>query len=565
MIPNIRMMTARLAALLVLAALLCAGVQAAVAAEQTLTMSIGKMGDLGTDPTVSDTLMPGIGGSQPYHYWTHFSPLITLDSDGSIIPWMAESYEVTDDYRTITFHLRKGVKFADGTPLNASVLKFNFDRIIKYGLDDYAGKNSTRRWDLFMKYDYSEAIDENTFAIHFSPGWMDMPHELAFKGTYGIFISPTDVDPVWDLKGTLKEDKKYNGLGAYYVDENESFSKQKVVLKRRHSWFDDYDFHKPKLDKLVLTYIADTQVAVMALEKGDIDFMGRYWNVPLDRLPEMEDNPKITIMTRHSTYLYYIATAWWKEPFNGTDGILLRKAINYALDRKEVVNGALNGYATPATDAMALTPLRQDIPECCDKGYDYDLEKAKQLLAEAGWRDTNGDGVLDKDGKPLDLDLVIQDTSDLWWMKDIALMVQSQLKEVGINIKIRSVGDSAARTEIRKKGDYDLVMNYNGGSVYSIPENLRTFNLKGVAKNSYGNQNGILETIAEDVVNTLSEDARNSSVCQVCDILYEEAGIIPLVYPVEYAVMSSKVKGFNIGPYSGTYFMDHIEECWIGD
>jgi len=82
----------------------------------------------------------------------------------------------------------------------------------------------------------------------------------------------------------------YNGLGPYYVDENESIPKQKIVLKRSHNWRDDYDFHRPKLDKIVLTLIADTNTAVMALE-GEIDLICRYWNAPLDAFPKLEENP----------------------------------------------------------------------------------------------------------------------------------------------------------------------------------------------------------------------------------------------------------------------------------
>ncbi len=565
MIPNIRITAARLASLLVLAALLGAGVQAAVAQESTLTMSVGKMGELGTDPTVSDTLMPVLGGvGEPYHYWVHFSPLITLDSEGNIIPWMAESYEISDDYRTLTFHLRKGIKFADGTPLNASILKFNFDRIIKYGLDDYAGKNSTRvDWYVFRNYDYSEAIDENTFSIHFAPGWLDMPHEFALKGVYGIFISPTDVDPAWDIRGVLKPEKRYNGLGSYYVDENESIPKQKIVLVRRHSWLDDYNFHTPKLDQLVLTYIEDPQVAMMALEKGEIDYILRYWNAQPDMLRQIESNSKITIATRPQTMLYFLATAWWKEPFNGSDGILLRKAINYALNRTEIAKGAFNGYAEPATDSMILSSQRPDSPECCNSGYDYDIDKAKQLLAEAGWNDTDGDGTLDKNGMALrDLDLVFQDTPDLWGWKDQALVVQSQLKIIGINIKIRGL-DSAGRVDAMKKGDYDLLGRYTSGRTNAATKELGGFVLPDPWINYYANQNDTLKTIVKNAQTSLSEKERDRNLCEACNILYEEAGIIPLVYPSDYAVMSSKVKGFKMGPYSGAYFADHIEECWM--
>ena len=84
----------------------------------------------------------------------------------------------------------------------------------------------------------------------------------------------------------------------------------------------------------------------------------------------------------------------------------------------------------PATDAMLLSPLKPDSPDCCHKGYDYDLDKAKKLLAEAGWNDMDGDGILDKNGKSLkDLDLVITSASDLAWQNDLALVVQSQLRE----------------------------------------------------------------------------------------------------------------------------------------
>jgi peptide/nickel transport system substrate-binding protein len=313
----------------------------------------------------------------------------------------------------------------------------------------------------------------------------------------------------------------------------------------------------------VLTYIADPQVAVMALEKGEIDYIIRYWNAQPDMLRQLESNSEITIVTHPQTRLYYYATAWWKEPFNGQDGILLRKAINYALNRTEIAKGAFNGYADPATDAMILSAQRPDSPECCHKGYDYDIDKAKQLLAEAGWKDTDGDGTLDKNGKPLkDLDLVFQDTPDLWGCKDQALVVQSQLKKIGINIKLRGM-DNAGVNEAMKKGDYHLLGCYTSGRTTSAANELSTFVLPKPWINFYANENDTLKTIVKNAQMSISEKELNQNLCEACNILYEEAGIIPLVYPVEYAVMSSKVKGFKMGPYSGAYFADHIEECWM--
>ncbi|OPY55606.1 MAG: putative ABC transporter periplasmic-binding protein [Methanosaeta sp. PtaU1.Bin112] len=568
LIKNIRITAVRLAALLVLAALISAGVQAAMAAENTMTMSVGKISDLRTDLTISSTLMPEIGGRQYYHYYTHFSPLITQDGDGNIIPWLAESYEISDDHKTVTFHLRKGVKFADGTPFNASVAKYNFDRIITYGWPDYVGINGTgAKLTTFIHYDYSEAPDDYTFVLHFKQGWLDVARDLTIS-TYPYigFISPLDVEPAWDINGALKQEKKYNGLGPYYLDENESVPKQKIVLKRRQSWQDDLNFHKPTIDKIVLTCIAEPQTAVLALEKGEIDYICRNWNPSLDSLSKLEGNTKITIETRPDTKTYYLSTAWWKEPFNGTDGILLRKAICYALDREEMVEGAFNGYATPATDTMWLSPLSPEVPKCCSKGYGYNLENAKKMLTEAGWKDSDGDGILDKNGRSLkDLNLVITSSTDFLWMKDLALIVQSQLRKIGIDVEIRTLEwADYAKARSKSGGDYDLILQYNNGRAVSMARELIYFNstLTAATQNLYRDSNGTLEGVAYGARMASNTDELDEYACQACEILYDEAGVIPLVHPSEYALMSKKINGFEFGV---NYWLDHVEECRIED
>ena len=558
-----KIQTARIAALLVLAALLGAGVQAAMAEESTMTIGIGDWAGIGTDPSFSKNTWPDIGGIQYHHHYTHWEPLITLDNRSNIIPWIAESYEVSEDYKTITFHMRKGIKFADGKRLNASVLKFNFDRILMHGLVDAFGQ-----FPLFVYYDNSEAVDEYTLKICFTKGWLEMPRNIASSRIYGYFIHPEDVDPAWDIKGTLKPEKRFNGLGPYYVDENESIPNQNIVLKRRHSWRDDYDFHKPKLDQVVLKLIKDPQVAAMALEKGEVDYICRYWNVPLDSLPAFEKNPMVSIKTAPESRMYYIQTAYWKEPFSGEDGILLRKAICYALNRTEMVEGAFNGYALPATDAMLLSPLKPDSPKCCHKGYDYDLDMAKKLLTKAGWIDTDGDGILDKNGKSLkDLDLVITSSSDLAWQNDLALVVQSQLKKIGIDVQIRTV-EWGIYSRLMNTGDFDLKMSYNNGGTSPSVQEFMAFNMKRSSDkttpmNYYSNQNRTLATILETAQMADSREEQEEYLCQACNILYEEAGTIPLIYQIQYAVMNTKVNGFQFGSSQNAYDMDHEEECWI--
>jgi len=544
---------------LLLVLLLCSGLQTALAMENTLNMSIGTMGGLGTDPTFNAKLFPESGGWQNYHYYTHYSPLIDRDGDGNIIPWMAESFEVSDDNKIITFNLRKGVKFADGTPFNASVAKFNFDRVITYGCTN---RRDIDKLPIYVYYDYSEAPDENTFKIHFTEGWLNVARDLPQNQAYSAFISPQDVNPVGDIRGILKPEKRYNGLGPYYVDENESIPKEKVVLKKRNSWRDDLNFHKPKMDKIVLTHIADPQTAVLALEKGEIDYICRYWNPALDSLVKLVNNPEITIKTRPDARTFFLATAYWKEPFNGSDGILLRKAMCYALDRKEIIDGAFYGYATQAIDTMFLSPLLPEVPDCCHKGYDSNPDKSKQLLAEAGWKDADGDGILDKNGKPIkDLDLVISPSSTMQWMTGLAVLVQSQLKDMGIKVNIRSL-ESSAYTDSRKTGDYDLLLSYNNPRMAPMTQQLIVFNSSmGSVRDQYCNGNDTLDEIVYNAYMAPNKVERDQNICNACNILYEEAGIIPLIHPIEYAVMSSSVKGFEFGSGWGDY--EHLEECEI--
>ena len=523
------------------------------------TLKIGIRGDIyskeyGKDPTLSSRYFPDEGGRSIATGYTHGAPLITLDGDGNIIPWLAESYEVSADYDTLTFHLREGVRFADGTPLTASVVKFNLDRIITYG---YA-----KRYIAFPSvkyYDSTEVIDEHTLKVHFTEGWLDMPHDFAGRSFLGNFISPLDVEPAWDIKGSLKSKKRYNGLEPYYVDEEESIQKQKIVLNRRYNWRDKLDFHKPKLDKIVFKAIADPQTRVMALIKGDIDYIYREHNAPGDALPYLEKDPGITIVSRPSTMMYLISTAWWKEPFSGADGIKVRKAMCYAINRQEIVDGVFSGYATPATDSMFLSPLLPGVPDCCKgKGYAYDLDKAKQLLAEAGWSDTDNNGVLDKHGKPLELDFII--CSSHWvWERDVAVVVQSQLKEVGIDVKIHDIEGGAWWDRVNNR-DYDLRMAWGWWITHTVCVQLSWFNIPEPWVNYYENQEGTLAGIVENAELATSEEEREGYICQACQILYDEAGTIPLFYETEYAVMRSYVKGFEFGASTG---FDKLEECWI--
>ncbi|HOT07382.1 MAG TPA: ABC transporter substrate-binding protein [Methanotrichaceae archaeon] len=566
MLEAVMMLTKRelanIATIWLIAALLCAGPNVASASfesESVMTVGIQTLKDFpgerfGTDPTKSNTRFEDGGICVGQHRYTHLSPLIELDGKGNVIPWLASSYSVSDTHDTLTFKLRDGVKFPDGTELNASIVKFNLDRIITNGWSVELG-----RQPLFANYETSAAIDERTLEVRFKKGWLELPFDFAGQRYIGYFINPLDVDPAWDINGTLRHEKRYNGLGPYYVDEDESIQKEKVVLKKRSSWYEDLDFHKPRLDKLIFKVISDPQARVIALESGDIDLIYRYWNAPLDSLPKLEKNRWITIRSAQDTMMYILATSWWKEPFNGIDGIKLREGLCYSIDREAIARGAFNGYAVPAKDSMYLSPQLPGFPECCRKGYYYDIDKARKLYQEAGWIDTDSDGVLDKNGKPLQMDIIIC-SSDRIHERDLALLLKSQLEKVGVSLVIHDM-DLGAWIEARNKGDFDLCPTWSFSPYRSMTQSLADrFGRDNEYINAYENKERSFRDLIRTTQLADNEDDVQSYCCQICEILYADAGVIPLVYRKNYAVMNSNVKGYEFGSGEGS---DRLEECWI--
>lgn len=144
-------------------------------------------------------------------------------------------------------------------------------------------------------------------------------------------------------------------------------------------------------------------------------------------------------------------------------------------------------------------------------------------------------------------------------MKDLALMVQSQLKRSGADVEIRSL-ERNDYVETSKKGAYDMRLSYDQLRSAPTTNLLNYFKSGGILATHYANENGTLEKNVINAQLTVSEEELNQDLCQVCNILYEEAGVVPLVHPMSYAVMSSKINGFEIRPQ---YIYDHIEECWI--
>jgi peptide/nickel transport system substrate-binding protein len=292
--------------------------------------------------------------------WMVYNALIRYDESMNIVPDLAERWSVAEDGLTWTFELRRGVRFHDGTDFDASAVKANFDRV----LDREQGHN---RRDLFEPIDRVEVVDDDTVRV-------------ITKYPFGAFepmmahVSAAIVSP----KVASEQGKKFgysaeatSGTGPYRVA---SWRKDlELVLERN----DDYWGAKGSLDSIVYRPIPEAASRVIALESGDVDVITQ---VPPADLSRIEKDPDLRVVKTLSIgaqqFRFHCRRAPYTDP-------RVRQAVSYAVDRRTILENLVPGMAEPSTGP--LTPRirgRADLGE-----IPYDPEKAKALLAEAGYPD----------------------------------------------------------------------------------------------------------------------------------------------------------------------------------
>lgn len=339
---------------------------------KTINIAASSDSEMDTLDTLSDK---GLMQAYPLIY----DSLVEYGENGNIVSGLAESWNVSEDGKSYTFHLRKGVKFSDGTPCDAEAVKFSIER--------WANNEKLSWMKICKDIKKINVIDKDTIKLDFQSKYSLALTEFTYPRPIRI-ISPTAVEPAGDPKGKFV---KPIGTGAWKV-ENYIKDKETVLIKNDNYWGD-----KPKVDKLVIKVIADPQTRVLALQNGEVDLAGGQMSgIPIESLKVIKKNNDLKIFTNSGTTSYFLM-------FNNKNDIFkdckIRKAINYAINKDEIANNLFDGTGKPAQGLFQSTVPY--VTKDNNKGYKYNIQKAKELLNEAGWKDSNNDGILDKTDKRL--------------------------------------------------------------------------------------------------------------------------------------------------------------------
>ena len=464
-------------------------------------------------------LNPHLYAGEMYAQEMLYETLVNITEDG-YEGCLAESWDISEDGKTYTFHIRPGVKFSDGEVCDAYAIKANFDAIIE--------NKDRHTWLEMMNLLVGvSAPDENTFVIELSEPYYPMLTELGVTRPFAM-ISPKAMKD-----GSTKDGvEAYIGTGPYVLSE---FVTDEYAIFTANP---DYWGEQPAIKKITVKVIPDNQTRILALEKGEIDLIFGKNMIDADAVNQYMDKDGFTVSLSDPTSTRQIV-------LNTTDPILsdknVRIALQHATNKENISQGIFYGLEQPADTLFAKTVPYCDIDL---EPYACDMVLAGQLLDEAGWL-MGSDGIREKDGQKLNLDLLYN--SDSVTEKSIAEYLQSEYQSIGIALNIHGEEEQSYRDNM-KAGNFSMVFNICWGMPYDPQSSLAA--MRAPVYGDFAAQQGledkaeIDDAITKILVST-DETERQELYTYVLTRLHEDAVYIPLTYECNKAIYRSDLKGFH--------------------
>ncbi|WP_107724544.1 ABC transporter substrate-binding protein [Desmospora activa] len=470
-----------------------------------------------------------------------FNGLLGFEKDSmEVVPALAESWEESDDGKTWTFQLREGVKFHDGTDFNADAVVFNFERWAKQELLPTEKDAYIYYGSMFGGYEGDEghiiesvtALDETTVQFKLKEPQGPFLANLAMS-PFGL-ASPTAV------KGDPKKFAENPvGTGPFKF---ESWKKGDTitVVKNEDYWEEGL----PKLDKVIFQSIPDNSARLTALQSGDIDIMD---GLNPDDSETVSANDQFQLYERPPMNVGYLAFNVEKEPFKDRK---VRQALNHAVNKEGLIKSFYGGKAEPATNPMppSIWGFNQDI-----EGYEYDLEKAKELLEEAGY----------KDGFEVEFHAMPAPRPYMPDGRKIAEYIQADFEKIGVKTKIVSP-EWTTYLEETNQGKHDMaLLGWTGDN--GDPDNflyvlLDKDNARKPANNIAFYKSDKLHDILIKAQRETDQDKRSELYQEAQEIINNDAPWVPLVYANPTLAAQSNVEGFTPHPKGS----DKLKEVDIG-
>jgi len=450
-----------------------------------------------------------------------FNGLVKYDKDLNLVGDLANDWSISEDGLEVTFYLRKNVRWHDAEPFTARDVEFTYKSLINPGVrTPYSGD--------FQMVKRLEVIDDYTVKVYykepFSPG----------LASWGMNVMPAHLLEKEDLNNTSFA-RNPIGTGPYKFKLWKTG--ERLELVSNHDYFEA----RPYIDRYVYRIIPDQATLFLELRAQAVDYTSL---TPIQFKRQTENTffkktfQKFNFPSFGYTYIGYNL----KDP--RFKDVNVRRAINYAVNKEEIIKGVLLGLGRVSTGPFIPESwaYNKDV-----RPFEYNPEKARQLLKQAGWKDLDGDGILEKDGVKFSFTVITNQGNDE--RKMTAEIIQKRLREVGIDVRIKIIEWSSFVSEFINKRRFDAVLLGWGLSLdpdmYDIWHSSKTkegeFNFVG-----YSNQE--VDSLLLEGRRTFNQEDRARIYHRIHEILYDEQPYLFLFVPDALPILHTRFKGIEVGP-----------------
>jgi peptide/nickel transport system substrate-binding protein len=476
-------------------------------------------------PTDPVSLEPQLETTAPgaWVYYNILEPLLSLDEKMQIQLKLAQSYEVLSPTK-VRFKLRPGVKFHDGTPLNAAAVRFSFDRALR-------GTPPARWASLAGSLDHAEVVDDLTVDVVTKEPYGPILRTLAM--IYPSIVSPTAV-----AKMGADFSRAPVGTGPFKFVEWKTNAH--VIIERNPDYWGD----KALLDRVVFRVVPEEGARMIALQTGDADMV----LLPAPpQLPALRRDPKYTVHEVVGGRVVFVGMHAGLAPL---DDPKVRAALLHAVDRKAILDNIMEGSAVPARGVLAPGVFGfKDMQ--LDQLYPFDRARARTLLQQAGWA-PGPDGIMQKGGQRLSLTWIAARGR---YPKDgeITEAVQQMLKEVGIEAKVEFREWAAVFTQLRGAtlNQHLFTLGWvttNADADYSLYTLFHSKQTPTTGWNTSRFANARVDQLLDQARRSLNQAERERLYGEVQDLLAKDMVWVPVYNTKEIVVTRAHVKGFVLHP-----------------
>ncbi len=506
---------------LLLALMLCAALPAGAEEKRTVTLAESWGFSSGFYPVMTPESATSDYGIT---YWSHnfYDTLVRYDENGQLVPSLAEKWEISEDGMTYTFTLRADVKFSDGTPLTAAQVK-NCILAAAQNLGSFNGSYGK----LTTLIEDMETPDDLTLVMRLTQPYYGVLNDLTMGNPLSIVGAAAFNE---DLTLSDAIITRTIGTGPYlYAGETDGTSF--TFVRNPHYWGE-----APDADGFVVKAIPDNDAKVLALRSGEIDAIIGASRLSFDAYVELEKTAGFGAATdERVSKTRYLGFNLSTPPF---DDVRVRQAVNYALDRTLLCDVIFQGIES---SAHALFGPEKPYCDVEVTTYPYDAEKAKALMEEAGWVDSDGDGVREKDGVTLEMPFpyMYEEGS----VSDAVMAIAAQLGEIGFRLTPSST-DMMTWYGILLAGDYQITLYSTYGGAFDPFALMTNINpdvgadpiMMQAASVLEGGNARIIELDA-----TASAERVQEIYAEVLGAIADQAVVAPFSYVREFAVWNDAV------------------------